>query len=257
LQSRSGGGTLRWLGSLDEPATVTYTGGSVNGVPARLLPGGQVEADIPVVPGANTVTLVARDAAGNQCTNTYDAQVPAAATTYSYDSAGNLSGKTELGHAWGYVCNATGKLQVTLDQQEVARFGYDPLGRRVEKVAGGVTTSYVYDGMDILRKTVTDAMGSTVVKYVHGPGIDEPLAEEAASGTLSFFHADGLGSIVGTTNAAGTLSGTVRYEAWGNIEAGVAAESLGMAEVPAQQVSLPYGQCKTVDDLVAGLGRSW
>ena len=37
-----------------------------------------------------------------------------------------------------------------------------------------MTTSYTYDGEDILR----EMRGGTTVKYVHGPGIDEPLARE-------------------------------------------------------------------------------
>jgi hypothetical protein len=36
---------------------------------------------------------------------------------------------------------------------EQARFAYDPIGRRVEKVAGGITIAYAYDGVNILRET--------------------------------------------------------------------------------------------------------
>jgi len=36
----------------------------------------------------------------------------------------------------------------------------------VEKVASGVTTSYVYDGQDILR----EVRGAAAFKYLHGPG---------------------------------------------------------------------------------------
>jgi len=41
--------------------------------------------------------------------------------------------------------NADNQLtRVSKDTVEVASFKYDPLGRRVEKVAGGLTTTYVY-----------------------------------------------------------------------------------------------------------------
>jgi RHS repeat-associated protein len=91
---------------------------------------------------------------------------------------------------------------------------YDPLGRRVEKVAGGVTTSYTYDGVNILREIT----GATTPKYVQGPGIDELLAQEDGAGVLSYFHADGLGSIVKTTNSAGAVTASRRYDAFGNLE---------------------------------------
>jgi hypothetical protein len=51
------------------------------------------------------------------------------------------------------------------------------LGRRIEKVANGQTTRYVYDGEDILL----EADGSNVLqaRYTHGPGIDEPVEPDA------------------------------------------------------------------------------
>jgi RHS repeat-associated protein len=113
--------------------------------------------------------------------------------------------------------NAEAQLKrVTLNGNEVARFSYDPNGRRVEKVAGGVTTSYLYDGEDILRET----RGAATFKYVHGPGIDEPVAREDGSGPLTYYHADGLGSILKRTNQAGAVVHEYRYDVWGKIEAG-------------------------------------
>ena len=41
-----------------------------------------------------------------------------------------------------------------------------------------MTTSYTYDGEDILR----EISGRSTLKYVHGPGIDEPLAQEDGAG---------------------------------------------------------------------------
>ncbi len=99
---------------------------------------------------------------------------------------------------------------------EQARFAYDPNGRRVEKVAGGVTTSYLYDGAEVLREVTSGA----ALKFVHGRGVDEPLAREDGSGTLTYFHADGLGSIVKRTSQVGAVVHEYRYDAWGNIETG-------------------------------------
>jgi RHS repeat-associated protein len=100
----------------------------------------------------------------------------------------------------------------------------DPLGRRIERAAAGITTKYLYDGQNILRRTQTDATGTQVLTYIQGPGLDDPLAKEDNSGALVYYHADALGSILATTSQAGSVVSTRRYDAWGNLEAG-ASES--------------------------------
>ena len=136
----------------------------------------------------------------------------------SIDPNGNLTQKIDGSDTWTYEWDAENRLKRVLKNAvEQARFAYDPLGRRVEKVAGGVTTTYTYDGQNILREIA----GATTLKYVHGPGIDEPLAQEDGAGVLTYFHADGLGSIVKTTNSAGAVLTSRRYDAFGNLELGV------------------------------------
>jgi RHS repeat-associated protein len=139
------------------------------------------------------------------------------------DSNGNLTTKVEGGLTWTYVWDAENRLKWVCnttpctEAASVASFKYDPLGRRVEKIAGGVTTTYTHDGEDILR----EISGATTTKYVHGPGlIDEPLAQEDGGGALTYFHADGLGSVVKTTNSAAVVLMTRRYDAFGVLELG-------------------------------------
>jgi RHS repeat-associated protein len=140
------------------------------------------------------------------------------------DSNGNLSQKVEGGTTWTYVWDAENRLKWVCNTTPctqggaVASFLYDALGRRVEKVAGGVTTTYSYDGEAILRQIA----GSSTLNFVHGPRIDEPLAQEDAGGALAYFHADGLGSIVKTTSSAGAVTSTRRYDGFGNFELGAA-----------------------------------
>ena len=47
-----------------------------------------------------------------------------------------------------------------------------------------------------------EGQGEGVYTYIHGPGIDEPLARIDGSGAVAYYHADGLGSIVAMTDAA-------------------------------------------------------
>jgi RHS repeat-associated protein len=213
LLTTSAGGPLHVRGVLDEAAAVT-----VNGQPASLLANNAFEAVVPVTSGDNTLAVVATDASGNARTNTYQVNVDAAGATYTYDARGNLASRTEGGNISNYEWNARNELtRVTKDGAELARSAYDPLGRRVEKVVGDTTTSFLYDGSAILRETRSDG---TAYTYVHGPGIDEPLARIDQAGTSTYYHADGLGSIVKMTDASANAIQTRQYDAWGNLEQG-------------------------------------
>jgi RHS repeat-associated protein len=212
LVSQQVGGPMRVHGTLDEPGTV-----KVNGNPARMLAGNAFEATVAAVPGTNTFTVEATDASSNVTTQSYEVDVTGTTASYSYDANGNLTQKTEDGHVWAYTWNAENQLtRVTKDSAEVATFAYDPLGRRVEKVAGGVVTRYTYGRLRTLR----EIQGSTTLKFIHGRGLDEPLASEDSLGALTYLHADWLGSIVKHTNQAGEVVNSLRFDAWGDPEAG-------------------------------------
>jgi len=211
LQSRAPGGALAFRGTTNEPATVT-----IAGQPAATTATNTFSGSAPVGSGNTDVAVTATDASGNTRTNTYRISESGATASYTYDSNGNLASKTEGTDNWTYEWNALNQLtRVTKNSIEQARFAYDPLGRRVERVAGGVTTSFSYDGADMLRQV----RGGTTLAYTHGPGIDEPLDVRDGTGT-SYLHADGLTSQVRATNETGTVNSTRQYDAWGNLESG-------------------------------------
>jgi len=54
-----------------------------------------------------------------------------------------------------------------------------------------------------------------VARYIHGPGIDAPLAAYRGS-TSEFYEADGLGSITSLTNTSGVVNQTYLYDSFGN-----------------------------------------
>lgn len=224
LTSTAGGGNTLWRGTLDEPGVVDLTSATVNGQPARMLPGNVFEANLDLPAGPNTVTIKARDGSGNESTKTYSVNVTGGASEYTYDLNGNLKTKTEGSDVWVYEWNALNQLVEVKkgtsagSATTVATFKYDPIGRRIEKSTPGKVTTYTYDGADILRENVTTS-GTVTSYYVHGPGVDEPLAKET-DGVLRYYHADGLGSVVKETDGSGVVVNTLRYDAWGNIEAG-------------------------------------
>jgi RHS repeat-associated protein len=75
---------------------------------------------------------------------------------------------------------------------------------------------YVYDGADIVAEK--DGSGNYIAFYVHGPGMDEPLARIAADGSVRYYHADGLGSIIALTDATGAVTTRYRYSPFGKTE---------------------------------------
>lgn len=229
LVEEKGGGPVLWRGELyktpeegggPDQGTVTFSRVMANDVSARMVSTNVFEAVLEMAPGVNYVTVNAWDASGNLSTHTYAFDTGTQAISYEHDANGNRVHKTAAGEEWVYEWDGDNRLtRVTRGGTELAHFTYDPLGRRVEKVAGGVTYSYLYDGLDVLRETRSDG---PIHWYVHGPGIDEPLARVTALGdpneTWVYYHADGLGSIVRLTDSAGAAVKSFDYDAWGNIQ---------------------------------------
>ena len=145
---------------------------------------------------------------------------------FPIDPNGNLTTKIDGTGTWTYEWDAENQLvSVAQDGVRWQTYAYDPLGRRVEirhsRVPDAFPTTMVYDGDDILRTSSGNPFSwTTSTAYIHGPGVDEPLALQDQLGALTYYHADGLGSVVASTNASGALASTTRYDAWGNIEAG-------------------------------------
>jgi len=54
-------------------------------------------------------------------------------------------------------------------------------------------------------------------KYVHGPGLDEPLAVDKG-GVLYYYHADGLGSVVALTSSTEATVEGYTYETFGKFQ---------------------------------------
>jgi len=211
LTSQTGGGPLRVRGHLDKPGTV-----KVNGQAAQMLAGNVFQTTINAISGTNTISVVATDVSGNVTSKNYQVTLSGIADTLTNDPDGNVTQKVEGGVTLTYTWDVENRLiQVQNNGSTVATFAYDPLGRRVQKVAGGVTTTWTYDGSAILQQVG----GGSTLKYIHGPRIDEPLASDDGT-ALSNFHADGMRTIVKTTNSAGAVTLTRQYDPWGNLQFG-------------------------------------
>src|SRR5689334_12213735 len=93
----------------------------------------------------------------------------------------------------------------------VATFKYDPFGRRIQKSSASGAVIYVYDSANGVEEL--NGSGAVTTRYVQGAGIDEPLAQSRSG--LSYYNADGLGSITSMDAATGTPTATFVYGAFG------------------------------------------
>ena len=146
-------------------------------------------------------------------------------SAFVYDANGNLSKKCQGGSVTRTATNCTGKSVTTLTWDAEDRlvgvstptgsetYTYDAEGRRINKTSNGVATNDLYDGADITAEV--DNAGRRLVTYTHGPNMDDPLIRITPNQTL-YYHADGLGSIVATSNPGGSVISSQLYDAWGN-----------------------------------------
>lgn len=79
-------------------------------------------------------------------------------------------------------------------------------------------TAIVYDGHT--RIAEYSSAGTQRARFVHGPGVDEPLVEYGGTGlaTRTFLHADERGSIIAGTNDSGGVTAVTGYDEYGKAQ---------------------------------------
>lgn len=126
---------------------------------------------------------------------------------YTYDANGNLLGLATAPNAQWDAHNRLLSVASSYTQ------AYDYSGRRITGKTASNTTSYVYDGLHVVSERNTAPASQT--DYLFGPGIDQPLALADAQNLTSYNMTDGQGSIIGATEADGTIHNPVNYSAFG------------------------------------------
>jgi len=92
-----------------------------------------------------------------------------------------------------------------------ATYKYDALGRRLQKSTGGVTTTFVHDGDQV----VAEYEGTTLKRrYIYGAYIDEPLAMVTSAGT-QYYHQSRIYSVMALSNQSGQLAERYGYTPYG------------------------------------------
>jgi RHS repeat-associated protein len=164
------------------------------------------------------------DAAGNQVEsngcrlryNCLNQLVQRGATTYHYDERGNLVAESGPEENIRYTYNGRNQLVAIIrgDGTRIS-FTYDPFGRRVTKVANGVTTRFIWASNQLLSETVEGPTAGQVRRdYLFMPHVYVPVSSR--QGKVSrYYHCDHLGTPCRLTDDAGRVIWSATYSAFG------------------------------------------
>ena len=146
-------------------------------------------------------------------TTTYDGlnrilSVTGQSAVPQYDTRGNMT-RDHNGQTYAY--DDYNRL-VTAGSVDLA---YDPAGRLREVDDGVSPLEFLYDGLDLIAEY--DDTGTLLARYVHGPGMDEPLVQYSGAlpTTRQWLMADERGSIVAVTDATGVAVQINAYDEYG------------------------------------------
>jgi RHS repeat-associated protein len=143
--------------------------------------------------------------------------------TYEYDAEGNRTKRVEVvsGEVTEYVWDYCNRLTAvttkdgTGETTESVEYAYDAYDRRIEKSVDGVVERYVYDGDHIAL--VFDGQGSLTHRYLHGPQVDQVLAEELADGQVRWALTDHQGTVRDVVDSQGNVLNHISYDSFGNV----------------------------------------
>ena len=185
------------------------------------------QAVYPAIPGGPSAATVpyTLDRVGNRTSD--------GTTAFTYDAADRMTNS-------GYVYDDNGNLL----NDGTTSYAYDGANRLVQTVTGGTTTSYGYDGWgNLVRETIQNGTTTTTTDFVLDeqgglPRILGAIRSDATEELYSYapegFAAqrtivsgtpqavvypllDALGGVRHLTDAAGTVTLSRSYDAWGNV----------------------------------------
>ena len=138
---------------------------------------------------------------------------------YTYDNAGNLVNDTV--HTYSY--DAENRL-IAVDSGSTATYAYSADGQRVQRVASGVTTSYLRNrsGAVIAETTAVCSPACGSAEYIY---LNSELIGEYINGTTYFVEADSLGSTSILTGMAGQAADCNAFYPFGEVDSSICSSS--------------------------------
>jgi len=130
---------------------------------------------------------------------------------FAHDKNGNLVDDGVNTYVYDYENRLIHTIRKS-DGSILGEYRYDALGRRIKKIASGLTTEFLYDGWRVIGDGVDKKI---VAEYVYGDWIDEVLCMQREDQTY-YYHTNKLGSIVALTDASGDVVERYAYDAYGS-----------------------------------------
>ena len=154
--------------------------------------------------------------------NVLNQYINVAGVAHQYDTNGNLTYDGE----YTYSYDAENRLSLVESYSGgvfsvVAELEYDPSGRLYKYKVGSDETYFIYAGLAMIAEY--NGAGQMQKRYVHGPGMDQPLAEYTGSSVssynLRYLHKNHQGSVIAATSYSGNKEYINRYDEFGVPEA--------------------------------------
>lgn len=150
-------------------------------------------------------------------TFTYNGQnemVTAGGAAVTHDARGNLTGD-------GAATYGFDVLNRLISRSGGTTLSYDPASRLYQVAASSGTVRFQYDGVNAMTEYSTG--GAVLRRYVHGPGLDQPILSYEGSGTAAssrrYMAADERGSIILITDNSGGVIQRNKYDDYGKPDA--------------------------------------
>jgi RHS repeat-associated protein len=126
--------------------------------------------------------------------------------TLTYDANGSLTSEGANSYGW----NARNQL-TSLSGDTSAGFLYDGAGRRRARTTSGVTTAFLYDGLNPVQERVG---GSASANLLTGLTLDEYFTRADATAARQYLT-DAVGSTIALADGSGTVQTEYTYEPFG------------------------------------------
>ncbi len=133
-------------------------------------------------------------------------------TAFRYDKKGNCVEKVTSHGLYQYRYSADNFLsEILLDGKSIARYSYDPFGRRYQKnIHQGETKTFLYDGINLIYEEGEQSKTA----YAHGENISDPLMFKS-NNESGYFIKDDLGTVMGIIEPDGITKILQHFDPFG------------------------------------------
>ncbi|MEJ0049456.1 MAG: RHS repeat-associated core domain-containing protein [Rhodospirillales bacterium] len=128
-----------------------------------------------------------------------------ATPTITWDNNGNLVNDGANTYSW----DSRNRLTAISSGQS---YSYDALGRRLSQTSGSTTTSYIYDGYNLVQK---QRAGADLEDDLTGFNIDQTFLRDPATAGQQTFVTDALGTVLQIMATGGAVKSAYGYDPYG------------------------------------------